>query len=263
LTLVLGSVIKLTLSMQDQIAKELEKIGLSEKEAKVYLAGLELGPSTAQTIAAKATVNRPTTYIMIESLIKRGLMSSFEKGKKRFFVSTQPDHLRYIINQQKHEIIEKEKVIDGIVTMLRPTVVGGDKRPSVQIFEGLNGLHAIQEIMVATQGDELFELVSVDDSKKILPPIFEGDIRTSILDKYKIKSLYTHSSGPTLISHQNVESRHLSNGVNPVGADVTVFENKVVFISYRNNGPVSILVDDTNIAASIRTMFLALWNQAK
>ncbi|MEY4744239.1 MAG: hypothetical protein RL272_184, partial [Candidatus Parcubacteria bacterium] len=72
--------------MREDLAKELQKIGLSENEAKVYLAGLELGPSTAQMMAAKATVSRPTTYIMIESLIKRGLMSSFQKGKKRYFV---------------------------------------------------------------------------------------------------------------------------------------------------------------------------------
>src|SRR5688572_25102021 len=90
--------------MRDELAKELEKIGLSENEAKVYLAGLELGSSTAQMIAAKATVSRPTTYIMIESLIKRGLMSSFQKGKKRMFVSGKPRQLLYILEQQKKAI---------------------------------------------------------------------------------------------------------------------------------------------------------------
>jgi len=87
--------------MKEQLEKDLQQIGLSEKEAKVYLASLELGPSTAQTIAAKATVNRPTTYVMIESLIKRGLMSSFQKGKKRFFVAGKPTQLLYLLDAKK------------------------------------------------------------------------------------------------------------------------------------------------------------------
>ena len=41
--------------------KELQKIGLSEKEAKVYLAALELGQASVQNIARKAEVNRATT----------------------------------------------------------------------------------------------------------------------------------------------------------------------------------------------------------
>ena len=52
----------------DELKKELEHLGLSDKEAKVYLAALEMGPSPVQDISHKAHVNRATTYVMIESL---------------------------------------------------------------------------------------------------------------------------------------------------------------------------------------------------
>ena len=67
----------------DELKKELEHLGLSDKEARVYLAALEMGPSPVQDISHKAHVNRATTYVMIESLAARGLMSTFQKGKKR------------------------------------------------------------------------------------------------------------------------------------------------------------------------------------
>src|SRR3990172_6643061 len=148
--------------MKEQLAQELEKIGLSEKEARVYLASLELGPSTAQTIAAKATVNRPTTYIMIESLIKRGLMSSFEKGKKRFFVAAPPHQLMYIINQQKHEILRKENIVSSILSALSSISESHDNKPSVIMYEGIDGIRAVQEDIVNTNANELLELVSMD-----------------------------------------------------------------------------------------------------
>ena len=61
---------------------QLKHIGLSENEAKVYLAMLELGPSPVLEIAAKAGINRPTAYAQIESLKKMGLVSMQTKGKK-------------------------------------------------------------------------------------------------------------------------------------------------------------------------------------
>ncbi len=68
--------------------KELQNLGLTEKEARTYLASLELGPETAQNIAKKTGINRATTYVQIESLKKRGLMSEFEKGALDILVAT-------------------------------------------------------------------------------------------------------------------------------------------------------------------------------
>ena len=83
--------------------KELQHLGLSEKEARVYIASLELGADTAQHIAQKATINRATTYVQIEALKKKGLMSEFEKGKKTLYVVESPDRLQSLLR-----VFEKE-----------------------------------------------------------------------------------------------------------------------------------------------------------
>jgi sugar-specific transcriptional regulator TrmB len=66
------------------------KLGLSEKEAAVYLATLELGEDTALNIAEKSQVNRTTTYVILEKLMKLGLASTVERGKKTVFVAEDP-----------------------------------------------------------------------------------------------------------------------------------------------------------------------------
>ena len=63
----------------------LKQLGLLEKEAKVYLASLELGEATVLELAKKSALNRTTVYVEIEKLGQRGLVSSIEKGKKRYF----------------------------------------------------------------------------------------------------------------------------------------------------------------------------------
>ena len=89
--------------------QELKKLGLSDKEAKIYYTSLSRGPETAPNLAKLAYVVRPTTYVIIEGLIKKGLMSSFEKGKKTFYVAESPEHLLSIIRLQKKEFEERER----------------------------------------------------------------------------------------------------------------------------------------------------------
>ena len=57
------------------IELELRKLGLNEKEVKVYLTGLELGPNSVQNIAASAKITRPTTYEIIKKLEAKGLFA--------------------------------------------------------------------------------------------------------------------------------------------------------------------------------------------
>ncbi len=90
------------------VRRDLQEIGLNEKDAKVYLASLELGQSVVQDIAKKAGVNRAMTYFVIEALMKMGLMSSFHKGKKQFFVATDPDRFSDILQQEKLRVEKNE-----------------------------------------------------------------------------------------------------------------------------------------------------------
>ena len=57
---------------------------LSEKEAAVYLAALQLGWVPVQDIAKLSKVNRATTYVMIESLKKR-YDRQYRKTKTYFY----------------------------------------------------------------------------------------------------------------------------------------------------------------------------------
>ena len=60
----------------ENLGRKLEEIGLSEKEANVYLAILKVGRGTAYKIARLAGVKTPTTYLMLDDLLKKGLVLS-------------------------------------------------------------------------------------------------------------------------------------------------------------------------------------------
>lgn len=98
---------------------ELQKLGLSEKEARVYLAGLALGATPVQRIAERADVNRATTYVIIESLKKRGLFSSGKNGKKSLFSANHPHSLIAFIEREIALLHEKKEMLAGLVPQLQ------------------------------------------------------------------------------------------------------------------------------------------------
>ncbi len=69
--------------MKKASLKLLINLGLTETEARVYLAGITLGPATVSSIAQKANVKRTTVYPAIRTLKKKGLMSVDIHGMKK------------------------------------------------------------------------------------------------------------------------------------------------------------------------------------
>ena len=69
-------------------------IGLSQKEASVYLATLELGASPASDIAQRARLNRVTTYDILEKLMHKGFISIYTQRGLKIFAATDPDAVR-------------------------------------------------------------------------------------------------------------------------------------------------------------------------
>src|SRR3989344_2889997 len=81
----------------------LNKIGLSEKEANVYLASLSLGPTTILKLARACNIKRTTIYGIVENLKQKGLMSIEQKGLKKIYAPENPEKLEVILESRQLE----------------------------------------------------------------------------------------------------------------------------------------------------------------
>src|SRR3989344_4425511 len=89
----------------------LEYIGLKPKEAKIYLALLELGEASVVQIAKSAGIKRTTVYNILPDFINRGLAASTFKKKRKVYFIEDPRSL-------KNDVKEKESVIDKVMPEL-------------------------------------------------------------------------------------------------------------------------------------------------
>ncbi len=220
--------------MQTQITHNLQAIGLSEKEAQVYLAALSLGATTAQMLAAKATINRPTTYIMIESLMKRGLMSAVIKGKKRYFTAAEPNQLLELMAGQRKELQKKEEIAREMLPDLMEIAGGNNGKTAVRVFEGDETWSAVQRDILASGVREIRDLSVGADAVSL-----RGALKKEILEKCKVISLQSSSLD---------ESRF------PVKAEMVLYGSKSLLVSHAKDRA-AILIDDAEINTTLTTMF--------
>lgn len=246
------------------IARELEKLGLSDKEAMVYLASLELGPSPVQVIARKAEVNRATTYVMIENLLQRGLMSTFEKGKKTMYTAEKPERLHRIVHHERAMVDEKESVIKRILPDLEAISDAAGERPKVSFYEGEEGLEAMRETIFESKIENLDDIISFDDLWHLLPSdswkkhnkrLKERKIRGRVI--YTAENLYK----PPAEAEGLWEYRKIPKKQFPIHGELTVYGNRVAMVALRGK-LVGVIIESKEMANLVRTLFDLAWRQA-
>jgi sugar-specific transcriptional regulator TrmB len=244
---------------------QLKNIGLSENEAKVYVAMLELGPAPVTEIAYKAGINRPTAYFQIESLKKFGLVSSMNKGTKQLFQAESPDLLEALLKREEQKIAEKKHELESLLPELKNIFNMGDQKPVVRYFEGKEGLLRMQDILLKSGVKEVLGMSSVDDLQKIFPQHNATYVPRRVQKKIKSRFIYTSSEGPILKKTDKVmlrESRYIPANKMPFTADLTIFGNSVALAAIKNK-PAGIIIEHPEIADSFRSLFEFTWKIAE
>lgn len=241
----------------------LQKIGLSEKEAKVYLASLELGQSPVQKIAAKAKVNRATTYVILEGLMKKGIITTFEQGKKRYFVAESPDALHNIIDQQQEEIRKKEELLASLMPELSSVHNTLPNKPVVRFYEGKEGLKTLLEERLQEAPKEVLHFYPLEDVQEIFSPEESENYRKQRIARNTFnKSVASVNDLDKPVSFQLADVRKVSHQQTPFHADVAVYNDKVS-ISTMKGQICGVVIQSKAVADTFRSIFKLAFDSAK
>lgn len=226
----------------DIIPLELKKLGLKDKEIKVYLASLELGPASVQHIAQKAEVVRPTTYEIIKSLRTKGLFVETARGKKRLFVAQSPENILRLLRMQRRELEEKEREFIRIIAALETKYYSGE-RGGVSVFHGEEGIKMLQEKISFAATPEILVLASRTDKSEVLR---RQEIYKQIkkrLGKIDVKELSPEQIGAQFVP-----------------GTLFVFDQAVFFPAGNLKG---YLIENQLVVELFKSLFRALWKQVR
>ena len=248
------------------LLQDLIQLGLKEKEARVYLAALELGVSSVQKIAKKAGVHRASAYFVLESLIKNGLISHFQQGKKRNFAATHPAQLRRLVKEQKIEIEEKEYKLEKEILPELSALhnIAGDK-PRVSFYEGINGLRAMREDFLKTRDKEVEAIYPVEGYYGVFTEK-ENKKHRAARKKKKIhfKAIYTSSKEKKIpLKGEMATCLRVPSKSFPLSSDITLYDNKIAFAFFDKKEPCGVIIESKSVSKTIRSLFNLGWKAAK
>lgn len=243
----------------------LKKIGLSDKEAAVYIASMQLGPQTVQNISRKSQVARATTYLVLESLMKKGLISRYEERGKPIFIAEAPHQLERLINDREQQIAKDKEELKELLPLLQAFMMTEDQRPLVRYYEGVEGLRALRSEITRQSNteDTWYQIVPVDLVKGMFGDENFTHASTRKAKGIKSKAIIVTTSEKlrkklTESADKWAQRKFIDAKFYSSPAGVVLLKDKVAFGTY--TGRVGgVIIESEPIARMLRESFDLLW----
>lgn len=152
-----------------KVTDYLQKIGLSELEAKLYQGLLEVGATTVMELANHVGIKRITAHFNVERLIEMGLVSETRKGARRQIVAEGADRLEALIHKREEEL-KGLKTQFPMVAELFTKLAPGDKSSkdvTVSFYEGKKAVWRVYEDML--RSTEVYSFINIDKFYAVFP----------------------------------------------------------------------------------------------
>jgi len=246
--------------MTEEITKQL---GLKDKEAVLYGACLELGPSKIKDLASFTEINRGTLYDVARSLFKKGLLSSTQKKNITFFVANNP---KSYIKQVERQIDSAKKVLPEIELLLNSS----SYRPKIRYFEGKDGIKAVYEETLKCKSKMIYCLASAKDMLDTVGADFMRDFTKRRARKnIKMKSLNDPNGevNDNQVNHSTHTDQSLLReakiGPNSlrIPGMVEIYDNQVVMMSTKKEN-FGFIIESEEFASMMKQIYEILWSQS-
>ncbi len=93
----------------------IESLGLTEKESRLYLTSLRIGPASMQVLARKAKVDRGTAYHLAKTLTEKGLFVMTQDGARPLFRVTHPQDLYKWVKDRRDETARQFAAVEEMI----------------------------------------------------------------------------------------------------------------------------------------------------
>src|SRR3989339_145845 len=240
--------------------KELENLGLSKEEAKVYLAVLELKTSYVSLIARRAKVKRENCYYILDRLHKRGFVSYYLHKKIKYFSAESP---KKFINYFEDKLFEARQIIPDLMMIHQSNV----NRPKIHFFDGIEGVKTVFEEALETK-EELLGYTDLRALQYLFPAYLEYYFDKIIEKKIKARLLSPTSDEALKFRdeyYKTEEAKELVEilFINPeeftFKNQILIYENKVATISLKEEELIGVLTESTTIADTQRVIYNLAW----
>ena len=230
----------------------LTQLGLSEKEASVYLACLDLESAKASDIAKKACVIRDTAYFILDGLKKKGLVKENIKSGVKLFWAENPYKFVDNLQAEKDGIEEKIIIAEEFASRLMP-IFQHDKKFIVNLIDGPEQVELLQKMII--KSDLLVRSIASHDELMAEKPMKQDDIRLKFRERER--PIITISASKKFKGYRKNGTLHeffLSDNQLKFKGELTLFGDKMIF-SRVGEPTRGLMIEDKDFSSTLKVLF--------
>lgn len=252
-----------------EVVKSLEELGLTDGEARVYLALLEVGKSTVGPIIKKSKISPSKVYDVLNRLMEKGIVTSVIGGKTRFYRALSPQRLKILITDQRDsynkQLQHQEKVLTDIIPTLEFRQKGGEEKEYAEILEGVRGIKAFFEMLIE-------ELKSGETGYVLGYTKFTGELFDEYFNEYNNRLRKKGVEAKVIFQYDawfrkkrkgrpHATYRYLPESVR-APAFIGIYHDTVGIMIVTERQKLCILIRNQEIADSYKEYFEFMWKQS-
>ncbi len=236
----------------------LTSFGLKPQEVKVYLACLKLGSSAVSQIAKQSGIQRTFVYDLLDSLKKKGLISTVDSPKRQFQAAS-IDTLKLLL-QEKFDRFES--FIPELQSLEQPV-----NRTNIRFFEGREGIKAVlQDTINQPAGSEILCFSNAEGFYTKEQEFEKWYVNQRA--KRKIHMRFIAPDNPEVMWYVKQDKKHkretriVPAKLFPFSAEVDIYGSKVAIITLGKE-VAAMIIESEDIAKTFKMFFELAWRGTK
>lgn len=236
--------------------------GLSDKEARVYLALLELGPSSVTEVARRAKVARTNTYHLLTALLSYGLVSSSEGESKAIYSAEKPERFLYFMQERLNEAERHYKEAEELMPELKTIYHDPDKKLSVRYYEGVEGIITAYEDTL-TAKSKILGCASVEHEHSFFSGYFPTYYERRTKKGIEVECFLAEAEDSLRIKgldNQYLRTTRIVPKEFTISPEINIYDNKVAILSLKEK--FGVIIESHEVAGAFKKMFFLAYERA-
>lgn len=257
------------------IIASLEKLGLSEQEAAIFVFLAQSGPAKAPQIQAALAINKLAAYRALKRLTDGGFVITYGDKRLQKYAAVPLQKVVSEYDKNVHDIRQAQSEFEDWSKNLAQKEEQLYKDRKIQVYEGVEGLRLwyTERLngdvpLIREFGNNLFWYKLPDSAE--MGNIMTLDARHKRLDKkIPLQSIFvTDSSTDVVDDHARTRADYMKETkvINIPGlptGNISVFGTRFGFYTLENGVMRGVIVEDSTLAGLVNAIFEMLWQQAQ
>ena len=244
----------------------LVKIGLTQQEARTYLALLELQESKTGELCRHTKIASSNIYNILDSLIKKGLVSYKIKNNVKIFMPSNPETLNELFLNKQKKLDEERKDVLKLISELKKKDLKEESYSNYKYYEGFTGIKAMWNEFIVIKEPSKFILKAYTGKRENYERLigFYNEIhRIRLKKKIRVQTIFPLEDREHGLKRRKLPSTEVKFMQMETFSGWGVFGENLYLMYITEKTPRAFLIKDIVFAKTFEQVFDQLWKIAK